>query len=129
MIGFLLKVCIFAIVAALAVVIVREQNKEIAIILVVVCSVAILIAIADLLSGFVAAIRSYIEDLGVAPAYFKTVFKIVFVAYAAQIACDIVEDMNVKSLSSKIGLTAKIVILALAMPVVAEFVDLIKGVL
>jgi stage III sporulation protein AD len=88
-----------------------------------------LIAVADLLSGFVSSVKSFIEDLGVAPDYFKIVFKILFVSYAAQIATDIVEEMGVKSLSSKIGLVAKVVILAIVMPVVAEFVGLIKSVL
>ena len=121
------KICIFAIIGAFAITVVKEQNKEVSVILTVACSLGITFAIIDQIGGIVVQITSFIEKSGLKISHLSTVIKTVCIGYFAQISIDLLEDMGVKSVANKVALCAKIIIISLSFPIIAELISLIEG--
>ncbi len=122
----ILKICIFAILGAFSIIVIKEQNKEISILLTVACSIGITFSIIDQISGIVSYIYSFIEKAGLNITHISAVIKTVCVGYFAQISIDLLEDMGVKSVANKIALSAKIIIISLSFPIITELIELIE---
>ncbi len=121
----IIKICLFAIVCAIAVLLTREQNKEIAVLLVVAGGIAIAICVIEEGTKLLVTLQSLIESLGISVFQIKILFKVIGIGYLAQLTTDVLEDMNVKSLADKVALTAKILILAQSLPILSELFSMI----
>lgn len=122
----IIKICIFAMIGAFAITIVREQNKEVSVILTVACGLGITFAIVEQISGIVSYINTFIENSGLKLSHLTAVIKTVCIGYFAQISIDMLEDMGVKSIANKIALCAKILIIALSLPIIAELISIVE---
>lgn len=125
----IVKICIFAIIGAFSITIVKEQNKEVSVILTVACSLGITFAIIDQIGGIILQITSFIEKSDINTSYVSNVVKIVCIGYFAQISIDLLEDMGVKSVANKVALCAKIIIISLSFPIIAELINVVEGLL
>ena len=125
----ILKICIFAIIGAFAITVVKEQNKEVSLILTVACSMGITFTIVEELSGIIENLISTIKNYGVNVSHISTVIKTVCIGYLAQVSIDLLEDMGAKSLANKIVLCAKIVIMSLSIPLIVEIVEIVGAIL
>jgi stage III sporulation protein AD len=125
----IVKICIFAIIGAFSITVVKDQNREVSILLTVACSLGITFSIIDQLSGIIVYVTSFIEKSGLSLTHLSAVIKTVCVGYFAQISIDLLEDMGVKSVANKIALCAKIIIIALSFPIITELLSIIEGLL
>ncbi|MBE5731463.1 MAG: hypothetical protein E7353_00380 [Clostridiales bacterium] len=122
----ILKICIFAILGAFAITVVKEQNKEVSVLLTVACSLGITFSIIDQISGILSYVYTFIEKSGLNLTHVTSIIKTVCIGYFAQISIDLLEDMGVKSIANKIALCAKIIIISLSFPIIAELINLIE---
>lgn len=125
----IVKICIFAIIGAFAITVVREQNKEVSLILTVACSLGITFAIVEQISGIVIYINSFINKSGIKITHLSAVIKTVCIGYFAQISIDLLEDMGSKSIANKISLCAKLIIISLSFPIILELLEIIEGII
>ena len=125
----IIKVCLFAIIGAFSIIIVREQNKEIGILLSVVCSLGITFAIIEEFSGITQIIVNTIDKYNINVSHISIAVKTVCIGYFAQLSIDLLEDMGAKSIASKVSLCAKIIIISISIPLVVEILQIIESVL
>lgn len=125
----IVKICIFAIIGAFAITVVKDQNKEVSVLLTIACSLGVTFSIVDQLSGIVVYITSFIEKSGLNLTHLSAVIKTVCVGYFAQISIDLLEDMGARSVANKIALCAKIIIIALSFPIITELLSIVEDLL
>ena len=125
----IIKVCIFAIIGAFAIAVVKEQNKEVSVLLTVACSIGITFAIVEQFTVVIQNVKTTVTNLGINLSHIDIAVKAVCVAYFAQISIDLLEDMGSKSLADKISLCAKILIIGLSLPLIGEMIDIIGAIL
>jgi stage III sporulation protein AD len=75
---------------------------------------------------YVFTLLSYIADQAqVEPVYFKTILKIIGIAYIAEFGAQLIRDAGLNSLASKVELAGKLFILMLAIPIVTAVIETI----
>ena len=125
----ILKICIFALGCGIAVFLIRDYNKNVAILLGVVGGICVLICTLSEFTSLYFSVNQLIVKSGLEFGQVNAVFKIVAISYVAQLSMDILEEMEVKSLSNKIGLITKLIILSLCFPIINELFNVISEVL
>lgn len=82
-----------------------------------------------LLIGKIGSVVAVLERLarssGMDMIYFKTVLKIIGIAYIAEFGAQIVRDAGQDGIASKIELTGKVLIMVLAIPIISIIIDTI----
>jgi stage III sporulation protein AD len=121
----ILKICITAIIGAIAVMIIREHNKEYALYISIACGVVILYFSFGYVGEIVQAVKSISDNYGIREDIIEPVFKITATAYIAKFSSDILKDANLASTSEKIEIFAKLYILFLTLPILNELLNFI----
>lgn len=115
----------FALIAVVALVVLRPVRPEIAALL----SLAAAALIFAALLPKIAQILALLEDLagrgGVDNAYLAAVLRIVGVAYIAEFGAQIARDAGEGAIAAKVELGGKVLILALAVPILLSILQLI----
>lgn len=125
----ILKICIFSIICAIAVVALKEYNKNVATLITIAGGILIVALVFDEYSGILSRLINFVKNSGFSVEHVSVIFKIVTIGYIAQITVDILEELEIKSLSSKVAFSAKITMLLLCLPIVLDLFNLICEVL
>jgi len=114
-----------ALAAAMVSLVLKQVNRELALVLVLVTGIGILIA----LLGHIAQIVRLVEDIArradVGNLHLGTLLRIMGVAYVAEYGAQICKDAGEGSLSVKVELAGKLVILSLSIPLILVILDTI----
>lgn len=124
-----LKIVLFGIIAAFCAFSVREIRSNISVIIGIAAGVIVLIMIADVitgmgeqLEGFFVAHEEVVEPL-------KSVVKIVLTGFIGDLSCSIIEDCGQKSLSDKVALAVRVMIIVQIIPTVKRIFEIVNGIL
>lgn len=123
----ILKIAGFAMIAAFIAVVVRAYKPQYSIFVTVAACVCVLALALSEFSGIKGLIDSTLNEYGLNAEYIKVVFKAIGVGYIAQFASDTCKDANETSLAGKIELFGRLLILSLAVPIVIDILNSIKG--
>lgn len=121
----ILKICITAIIGAVAVMIIRQHNKEYALYIATACGIVIIYFSIGYISQILQAIDTISTDYGIRTDIIEPVFKITATAYIAKFSSDILKDADLASMSEKVEIFAKLYILFLTIPILNELMDFI----
>lgn len=77
------------------------------------------------IGSVVAVLERLVRSSGMDMIYFKTVLKIIGIAYIAEFGAQIVRDAGQDGIASKIELTGKVLIMVLAIPIISIIIDTI----
>ena len=117
------------ILAAAAILTVRETRPDIALMLTIASGIVILLMIFDGLTEVITTFNGIANRTGIDDGLFGGMLKIIGVGYITEFAADICSDSGLKSLSDKIVFGGKVIIMLLAMPIVTSIIDLIAELL
>ena len=125
----IVKIVGIEIITILANVLVRQTNKEIAMIITIVGSILIIFltvnVLKDLFSGFYQIFqKTKLDSTLLAP-----LLKVVGIGYLAEFGANLCLDAGVNSIADKILFSAKILILVIALPIITSVVDLVVAIL
>lgn len=121
----IVKIVAIAIVAAVAVLILRQYNNEMAVLVAIGSGVLILILVLDELFEVVYAFYNLAELTGINSGLFSVIIKIIGIGYLSEFGNSICVDANAKNLGDKLLLAGKVMILVTAMPVVLNLIETI----
>ena len=114
-----------ALAAVMVSLVLKQVNRELALVLVLVTGVGILVA----LLGHIAQIVRLVEDIArradVGNLHLSTLLRIMGVAYVAEYGAQICKDAGEGSLAVKVELAGKLVILSLSIPLILVILDTI----
>ncbi|WP_058303711.1 stage III sporulation protein AD [Gorillibacterium timonense] len=112
-----------AIIATVLILIVKEQKPMFAFLLAMFTGILIFL----FLLGKISSVIQVLEDLAtksqVKPVFFKTILKIIGIAYIAEFGGQIVRDAGQEAIASKIELAGKILIMVMAIPIITVIVE------
>ncbi|MDQ0220809.1 stage III sporulation protein AD [Peribacillus cavernae] len=103
--------------------IVKEQKPNFAFLLVVFVGCSIFLFLADKIYEIIQMLEKIAINANVNMIYLETILKIIGIAYIAEFASQITKDAGQGSLASKIELAGKILILAMAIPILTVIIE------
>ncbi len=110
-------------VAAMLVAFLREHRPELAIQVSLVAGIIIFLLVINRVVVAVHTITEMAVGAGINLIYLQALLRIIGIAYLAEFGSQVCRDAGEGSLASRIELAAKILILALALPIVVAVMD------
>ncbi len=107
----------------------KRQRPEIAIAIPIITAVTILLICAPYLSAAIDGFYNITDISGIDMTHMQAVLKIIGIAYICQFASDICKDAGEGSISAKIELGGKIIIITLSMPIIYDLLGLISSII
>ena len=114
-----------AFVATFLALILKEQKPNFAFLLIVFTGCTIFLFLVDQIYLIINMIEKLAADAKVNLIYVETILKIVGIAYIAEFAAQITKDAGQGSIAAKIELAGKILILAMAIPILTVMIETI----
>ena len=121
----IVKVIAVGIITAICVVILKQVKPELSILAIIAGSVIILFLVIEAVGGVFVEYRFLLEKTGLNAGIFTSVLKVIGVGYLVEFAGDICTDAGVSSVSQKILLAGKVLILIMCLPVVKNMIEII----
>ena len=125
----IVKVVSFALAALFIFVLLGERKKELAVLISIVAGAIIFLALKDKLSDILSFIGTIADKANIDTVYIGIVLKILAIAYLSTFCSDICKDAGATSIASKVEFAGKILILALAIPILMAVLNSILQIL
>ncbi len=123
------KFALLGVVFSIVILIVKNQEKDIGILLSIAASVLLLFYILDSAISVMSEISEIFEGVNLQEDLLLGVFKIIAIAYITEFACGICEETGSVQLSAKVRIFGKITVLAETLPLISNFISIVGGLL
>lgn len=124
-----IQVVVFAVVAVVAVIMLRQYNPEIALLLGIGSGVIIILSVLDGLFDVAYTFYNLAEKTGVDSDLFISVLKIVGIGYLTEFTAGVCNDAKAASIGDKVMFAGKICIALVALPLMVDLVKLVIAIL
>ncbi|MCL2406941.1 MAG: stage III sporulation protein AD [Defluviitaleaceae bacterium] len=114
----ILRIAATGVVSAFLALSLKKDNPVFASLIAVIGGVLIFFMIAPYFSAVLSLFTSISDNIGTGGVYITTVLRVIGVAYAAEFGSSICADAGENGLAQKVELAGKILILAIAAPVI-----------
>lgn len=121
----IIKVIAIGIITTICAVILKQVKPELVIMVVITGSALILFMILESVGGVLGEYKTILDKTGLNRGVFTSVLKIIGVGYLVEFAGDICSDAGVPSVSSKLLLAGKVLILIMCLPIVKNMLDIV----
>ncbi|WP_274855754.1 stage III sporulation protein AD [Bacillus methanolicus] len=121
----IIKIAGIALIATFLALIVKEQKPNFAFLLIVFVGCTIFLFLVDKINEIIHMIEKIAVNANVNLIYVETILKIIGIAYIAEFAAQITKDAGQGAIASKIELAGKILILAMAIPILTVLIETI----
>lgn len=112
-----------ALAVVMASLLLKQVRPELAVILVMAASVAIMIGLLGKMAAVIRLVEELARRANVGTMHLNTLLKIMGVAYVAEYGAQICKDAGENSLASKVELAGKLTILGLSVPIVLVILE------
>lgn len=116
-------------VATFIAIILKQYRPEYAIHISIVAGILILGLVIFKLSGVIELINSLATKLGVNSKFFVIILKITGIAYLTEFATSVCRDSGEAAIASKIEIAAKVLIIAMSIPILGSLMDTIVNIM
>lgn len=124
-----LKIVGFGILASLMVVILKENSKEVTIVLVIASSIVLLLSSIKYLAPVVSMIENIVSKTSIDTSYITVILKVTGIAYLIEFGKDICIDAGQNSIANKMEIAGKIIIASLSVPIITSVFELVEKLL
>lgn len=121
----ILQIVGLGLIATFLVLIVKEQKPNFAFFIVMFVGCAIFLFLIDQVHAIIMMIEKIAVNANVNMVYLETILKIIGIAYIAEFASQMTKDAGQGAIASKIELAGKILILAMAIPILTVLIETI----
>ncbi|WP_139339593.1 stage III sporulation protein AD [Bacillus dakarensis] len=121
----ILQIVGIAFVSTFLALIVKEQKPNFAFLLTVFVGCAIFLFLIDQIYAVIHMLEKIAVNANINIVYVETILKIIGIAYIAEFAAQITKDAGQGAIASKIELAGKILILAMAIPILTVLIETI----
>jgi stage III sporulation protein AD len=123
----IVKIVGIGVTASIAIVLLRQERPDIAILLGAAAGIMIFLLVVNMLTEIVAVFTGLINKTGTPAEAVSAVLKIIGVGYLTEFAAGICEDTGNKGLGDKIVFGGKVIILFLALPIIKGLFEIISA--
>ncbi|MBS4209635.1 stage III sporulation protein AD [Bacillus sp. FJAT-50079] len=121
----MLQIAGIALITTFLALAIKEQKPNFAFLLVLFVGSGIFIFLLDQIQLIIRLIEQLASSANVNVMYVKTILKIIGIAYIAEFAAHISKDAGLGAMAAKVELAGKILILALAVPILTAMIETI----
>lgn len=121
------KVVAFAIVATVLIVLIKEQRKEMALLLTIIASLGIILFAIDEISGIISLLDNLAEKSGISKDYLLIIIKVTGIAYIVEFGKNVCQDSGQSAIASKLEMAGKVVIVSLSIPIISALLTVLSG--
>lgn len=125
----IIQVAGLGIVAAVLSLVIKQQRPELAFMLSLFAGVIIFLFLIGKIADVLQVLRDLAERSNLNIVFFKTILKVIGIAYIAEFAAQVVRDAGEESIASKIELAGKILILFMAIPIITVIIETVMKLL
>ena len=125
----ILQVVAVGVLSAVLALTLKKQSPEIALVITLAASVLILFMVWPLLTTAVGVVQNLGAQLDGAVRYVGLVLQIVGITYVAELGAQVCADAGETAIASKIEMAGKIIIMAVAAPVLLEVLQMILSIM
>ena len=125
----IIKIVSFAFIGLFLFMIFKDRRSDVAVLISVAVGVTIFLFIAGQLSNVVYFVNDIAEKANIDMVYIGIVLKILAIAYLTSFCSEICKDAGASSIASKVEFSGKILILALAIPILMAVLESILQIL
>ena len=123
------KVIGIGIIATMLILVLKEEKSELALMCSIAASIIILLYIFSQFSEIISLIDKLIDNTGINKDYLKIILKIVGISYIVEFGKNVCKDAGESSISNKIEIAGKVVIVSLSIPVITSLIEIVTGIL
>lgn len=123
------KIAAIALITAFCVLVLREVKSELAPIVALAGGMVVLLSVVNYFSDVFSVISSIAQKAGLATSVVTLLFKVIAIGYITEFSASLIDDMGLSSLSDKVTLAGKLIIVAVSLPVVVQLFNFIAGLL
>jgi stage III sporulation protein AD len=123
-----LKTVAFAVIAAVFCIIIRSYKPEMALQISIAAGILLLLTAIEQITGISKAISSMAEGYGINITYITVILKAIGIAYLTQFAAHICRDAGEGSIAGKVELVGRVLILAMALPLIMVLLEMIQSI-
>lgn len=116
----------FSIISCLLIIVVREYRADIALLISVGAGCMLLIVAVSRFSVLFSEIKSLVSSLSLNNEYIIIMIKALGISYITQFASDTCNDFGQTALSSKVQLIGKLLLSAISIPLMINFIKMIE---
>jgi stage III sporulation protein AD len=121
----ILKIVGYALIATFLALVIKEQKPNFAFLLIVFVGCSIFLFLIDQIYAIIHMLEKIAVNANVNIIYVETILKIIGIAYIAEFASQITKDAGQAAIASKIEMAGKILILAMAIPILTVLIETI----
>lgn len=121
------KVVGFAIISVILIVLLKEERKDIALVLMVVSGVIIMLFALSKITPIIDMLNTLINNSGISKDFLVIILKITGIAYIVEFGKNICIDAGQTAIATKLELAGKIIIVSLSLPLIASLVNVLTG--
>ena len=125
----IIKIVTFVFVALFFYILLKESKSAIAFGLILAAGIAVFIFMVPHIKEIILFIREMATSAGIDVVYIEIVMKILGISYISSFCIELCKDAGSSTLASKVEFAAKILILALAIPILAAVLNSILKIL
>lgn len=115
--GSILQLFVIIMVAAMLVVIVREQNESISFLLVLLLGIFVFLFVLNQVEQLFNLFQSIVSKFDVSLLHLDTMIKVIGVAYLTEFISQLLKNAQLNSVAVKVEIVGKLFILLLALPI------------
>lgn len=123
----IIKVVGFAIIASILVVVLKEQRKDIALILAIFSSIAIVFFAIGKISEIIELLDKLALKSGINKDYLMIIIKVTGIAYLVEFGKNVCIDAGQTSIATKLEMAGKVIIVSLSIPIITSLLTVLSG--
>lgn len=121
----IIQVLAIALISGVILTLMKKEKPEIAIQLSLAVGVVIFIFMLGKITLVIEAVQEIAVRVNISPTYLNIILKIIGITYLASLGIEMCRDAEQNAIAAKIEFAAKIIIIALAIPILMAVMDMI----
>ncbi len=122
----MIKISLFAIFAALGIMLIKREHPQIAAACAMAAGAMLLLSLVESIRQVVDSMSDIAQAAGVGQEYLILALKLLGVSYACEFGAQICRDAGESSLAQKVELAGRVMLTAMAVPVMVSILSLVK---
>ncbi len=125
----LIQIVALAVMCAMMALVLKNQRPELAVQMGIAAGALILLLISNELINVIDQVNKIGDEFGVNGQQLMVVIKVIGMAYLAEFGVQICKDSGENALAGKVELAGKVMIIAVALPVISSLISLVTSIL
>ncbi len=118
-----------ALITTFCVLVLREVKSELAAAVALAGGIIVVLSVIDVFTDIFSTIAAIAKRAGLAASVVTLLFKVIAVGYVTEFSASVMDDVGLSSLSDKVTLAGKLIIVGVSLPVVVKLFEFIAGML